>query len=147
VVPKACLAFDEEGRKQPLHPLWNRRHSTKFNGVSYPVQKAAAAVYTDAGKDQTRELVDYYLKNAALIRTEIETLGFDCVGGENSPYIWIDGKKDSWGFFDQLLNDAGVVCTPGAGFGTCGEGFIRISAFNSYENVQKAMARIKAAIG
>ena len=77
----------------------------------------------------------------------IKTLGFDCVGGENSPYIWIDGKKDSWGFFDQLLNEAGVVCTPGAGFGACGEGFIRISAFNSYENVQKAMARIQAAIG
>jgi len=147
VVPKECLAFDEESRKQPLHPLWNRRHSTKFNGVSYPVQKAAAAVYTDAGKAQTRELVAYYLKNAALIRTEIKTLGFDCVGGENSPYIWIDGKKDSWGFFDQLLNEAGVVCTPGAGFGACGEGFIRISAFNSYENVQKAMARIKTAIG
>jgi LL-diaminopimelate aminotransferase len=147
VVPKECLAFDEAGHKQALHPLWNRRHSTKFNGVSYPVQKAAAAVYSDAGKTQTRELVDYYLKNAALIRTEIKTLGFDCVGGENSPYIWIDGKKDSWGFFDQLLNEAGVVCTPGAGFGTCGEGFIRISAFNSYENVQKAMARIKTAIG
>lgn len=147
VVPKECLAFDEAGHKQALHPLWNRRHSTKFNGVSYPVQKAAAAVYSDAGKAQTRELVDYYLKNAALIRTEIKTLGFDCVGGENSPYIWIDGKKDSWGFFDQLLNEAGVVCTPGAGFGTCGEGFIRISAFNSYENVQKAMARIKTAIG
>jgi LL-diaminopimelate aminotransferase len=146
VVPKECLAFDEAGHKQALHPLWNRRHSTKFNGVSYPVQKAAAAVYSDAGKTQTRELVDYYLKNAALIRTEIKTLGFDCVGGENSPYIWIDGKKDSWGFFDQLLNEAGVVCTPGAGFGTCGEGFIRISAFNSYENVQKAMARIKTAI-
>ena len=147
VVPKACLAFDEKGHKQPLHPLWNRRHSTKFNGVSYPVQKAAAAVYSDAGKAQTRERVDYYLKNAALIRTEIKTLGFDCVGGENSPYIWIDGKKDSWDFFDQLLNEAGVVCTPGAGFGTCGEGFIRISAFNSYENVQKAMARIQAAVG
>jgi len=147
VVPKECLAFDEKGRKQLLHPLWNRRHSTKFNGVSYPVQKAAAAVYTDAGKAQTRELVAYYLKNADLIRTEIKALGFDCVGGENSPYIWIDGKKDSWGFFDQLLNEAGVVCTPGAGFGTCGEGFIRISAFNSYANVQEAMARIKAAIG
>jgi LL-diaminopimelate aminotransferase len=147
VVPKECLAFDEAGHKQALHPLWNRRHTTKFNGVSYPVQKAAAAVYSDAGKAQTRELVDYYLKNAALIRTEIKTLGFDCVGGENSPYIWIDGKKDSWGFFDQLLNEAGVVCTPGAGFGACGEGFIRISAFNSYENVQKAMAGIKAAIG
>ncbi len=146
VVPKECRAFDENGNKQALHPLWNRRQATKFNGVSYPVQKAAAAIYSDAGQVQIKGLVDYYLENAALIRTEIKALGFDCVGGENSPYIWIDGKKDSWGFFDQLLNEAGVVCTPGAGFGTCGEGFIRISAFNSYDNVQKAMARIKEAI-
>jgi len=147
VVPEECMAFDSGGRPQALHPLWNRRHSTKFNGVSYPVQKAAAAVYSEAGQTQVKELVNYYLENADLIRTDIKSLGFDCVGGENSPYIWIDGQKDSWGFFDQLLNEAGVVCTPGAGFGTCGEGFIRISAFNSLENVQKAMARIKAAIG
>jgi LL-diaminopimelate aminotransferase len=147
VVPKECMAFDEKGHRQPLHPLWNRRQSTKFNGVSYPVQKAAAAVYSAEGRSQVKELVDYYLENAALIRTEIKALGFDCVGGENSPYIWIDGKKDSWGFFDQLLNAAGVVCTPGAGFGTCGEGFIRVSAFNSHANVRKAMDRIKAAIG
>jgi LL-diaminopimelate aminotransferase len=146
VVPKECRAFDAAGNQQALQPLWNRRQSTKFNGVSYPVQQAAAAVYSEEGKAQTKELVDYYLKNADLIRTEINALGFDCVGGENSPYIWVDGQKDSWGFFDQLLNEAGVVCTPGAGFGTCGEGFIRISAFNSYENVKKAMARIKAAI-
>ena len=143
VVPKACRAFDTNGRLQHLHPLWNRRHATKFNGVSYPVQKAAAAVYSEAGQAQTKELVDYYLDNAALIRNEIRDLGFDCVGGENSPYIWIDGKQDSWQFFDQLLNVAGVVCTPGAGFGTCGEGFVRLSAFNSHANVQKAMARIK----
>jgi len=92
-------------------------------------------------------LVAYYLKNATLIRKEIKALGFECVGGENSPYIWIDSRKDSWDFFDQLLNTAGVVCTPGAGFGACGEGFIRISAFNSYENVREALARIKTAIG
>ena len=147
VVPKECRAFDEQGNAQILHPLWNRRHSTKFNGVSYPVQKAAAAVYSAEGQDQVKGLVDYYLKNAALIRKEVEALGFECVGGENSPYIWIDGKKDSWGFFDQLLNEAGVVCTPGAGFGACGEGFIRLSAFNSYANVQEAMVRIKSAIG
>lgn len=114
---------------------------------SYPVQKAAEAVYSNAGKAQVEEHVDYYLENAALIKTEIKALGFECVGGENSPYIWIGGQKDSWGFFDQLLNEAEVVCTPWAGFGTCGEGFIRISAFNSYANVQKAMAHIKKAIG
>jgi len=147
VVPKACRAFDENGGAQALHPLWNRRHSTKFNGVSYPVQKAAAAVYSEEGQAQVKALVDYYLKNAALIRKEIKALGFECVGGENSPYIWIDGHKDSWTFFDQLLDEAGVVCTPGAGFGACGEGFIRISAFNSMENVEAAMTRIKAAIG
>lgn len=147
VVPKECRAFDADGGSQALHPLWNRRHSTKFNGVSYPVQKAAAAVYSEEGQAQVKGLVDYYLNNATLIRTEIKTLGFECVGGENSPYIWIDGRKDSWAFFDQLLNEAGVVCTPGAGFGACGEGFIRISAFNSHENVKEALARIKAAIG
>ena len=147
VVPENCVAFDASGNPQALQPLWNRRQSTKFNGVSYPVQKAAEAVYSDAGKTQVKALVDYYLENAALIRTEIKALGFECVGGENSPYIWIDGQKDSWGFFDQLLNEAGVVCTPGAGFGMCGEGFIRLSAFNSYDNVQKAMGRIKKAIG
>ncbi len=147
VVPKECTGYDEKGEPHSLHKLWNRRHGTKFNGVSYPVQKAAEAVYSEAGKAQTRELVDYYLKNAALIRKEITALGFDCVGGENSPYIWIDGKRDSWEFFDLLLNKAGVVCTPGAGFGKCGRGYIRISAFNSFENVEMAMGRIRSALG
>ena len=86
------------------------------------------------------------MKNAELIRTEMTGLGFDCIGGENSPYIWIDGKMDSWEFFDMLLEKAGVVCTPGAGFGRCGEGYIRISAFNNYENVEKATERIKSAL-
>ena len=143
VVPKKCRAFDSSCKEQPLHPLWNRRHATKFNGVSYPVQKAAAAVYSKEGKSQVRELTDYYMKNAGLIRKEMTGLGYYCVGGENSPYIWIDGKRGSWEFFDLLLNEAGVVCTPGAGFGKCGEGYIRISAFNSYENVEKALGRIR----
>lgn len=146
VVPKACMAFDKNGGKHALHALWNRRHSTKFNGVSYPVQRAAEAVYSEEGKAQVSELIQYYMKNAALIRQEISALGFDCVGGENSPYIWIDGKRDSWEFFDLLLNKAGVVCTPGVGFGKCGQGYIRISAFNSFENVSQAMARIKTAL-
>ncbi len=143
VVPKKCRAFDRKGEKHFLHPLWNRRHATKFNGVSYPVQKAAEAVYSEAGKIQKKELVDYYLENARTIRKEMTSLGYECVGGDNSPYIWIDGKRGSWEFFDLLLNEAGVVCTPGAGFGKCGEGYIRISAFNSHENVEKAMARIR----
>ena len=147
VVPKECAAFDGAGNKQLIHPLWNRRHCTKFNGVSYPIQKAAAAVYSDAGKAQIKELTDYYLKNAALIKKEITNLGFDSVGGDNSPYIWIDGQgRDSWEFFDMMLNKAGVVCTPGAGFGKCGQGYIRLSAFNSFENVEKAMDRISKAL-
>jgi len=146
VVPKTCRAFDSRGAERFLHPLWSRRHSTKFNGVSYPVQRAAEAVYTEEGKKQTREHVDYYLRNANLIRKEMIALGYECVGGENSPYIWVDGRQDSWSFFDLLMEKAGVVCTPGAGFGKCGEGYIRISAFNSYENVQKAMSRIREAL-
>lgn len=142
VVPKDCRAFDAQGHSQSLHSLWNRRHCTKFNGVSYPVQRAAEAVYSDEGKAQTAELISYYLRNADLIRREIEALGYTYDGGRNSPYIWVDGQRDSWSFFDMLLNKAGVVCTPGAGFGSCGEGYIRISAFNSYENVKEAMARI-----
>jgi LL-diaminopimelate aminotransferase len=146
VVPKECMAHDSTGGKQAVHPLWNRRHCTKFNGVSYPVQRAAEAVYSEAGKAQVQELVGYYLNNADLIAKAIDTLGFDYVGGDNSPYIWIWGDRDSWEFFDMLLNKAGVVCTPGAGFGKCGQGYIRLSAFNSYENVARAMERIRKAL-
>jgi LL-diaminopimelate aminotransferase len=110
--------------------------------VSYPVQRAAEAVYSPEGQKQCRELTDYYMRNAELIRKEMTTLGLDCIGGENSPYIWIDCKADSWEFFDLLLEKAGVVCTPGTGFGKCGDGYIRISAFNNFENIQKAMTRI-----
>lgn len=146
VIPTNCTAYDGNGNKQFLHPLWNRRHCTKFNGVSYPVQKAAAAVYSEEGKAQVKELIDYYLKNGALIRKEISELGLKCTGGENSPYIWVDVQMDSWKFFDLILEKASVVCTPGLGFGRCGQGFIRISAFNSFENVQKAMSRIGEAV-
>jgi len=146
VVPKTCVAYTDEGKEQALHALWYRRQSTKFNGVSYPVQKAVEAVYSEEGQQQTKALIDYYLKNAALIRQEMSALGFEYIGGENSPYIWIDGGSDSWKFFDRLLEKAAVVCTPGAGFGKCGEGYIRISAFNDYENVKTAMTRIKEAL-
>ncbi len=146
VVPKDCIAYDVKGNKRNIHPLWNRRHCTKFNGVSYPVQRAAEAVYGAEGKQQTRELISYYMLNAKMVRQGMEELGFDCVGGENSPYVWIDGKRDSWEFFDVLLNKAGVVCTPGAGFGRCGKGYIRISAFNSHENVTKAMQRLRQSL-
>jgi LL-diaminopimelate aminotransferase len=143
VVPKECRAYTEKNQEQLLHGFWNRRHTTKFNGVSYPVQRAAEAVYSAEGKTQVRQLIDFYMRNAALIRKEMTSLGYHCTGGENAPYIWVDVRQDSWAMFDLLLRKAGVVCTPGAGFGKCGEGHIRISAFNSYENVQKALARVK----
>nr|VFK49149.1 MAG: LL-diaminopimelate aminotransferase apoenzyme [Candidatus Kentron sp. TC] len=143
VVPKDCMAYTGDGEKVSVHALWNRRHTTKFNSVSYPVQRAAEAVYTQEGKAQVRELVSSYLDNARYIREAMMSMGYECVGGENSPYIWIDGKMDSWEFFNLLLTQAGVVCTPGVGFGRCGRGYIRISAFNSARNVSEAMTRIK----
>jgi LL-diaminopimelate aminotransferase len=146
VVPTDCVAYDSRGERHALRDLWLRRHTTKFNSVSYPVQRAAEAAYTAEGKAQIRELVDYYLENARLIREAMTSLGLSCVGGENSPYIWIDGQRDSWEFFDLLLQRAAVVCTPGAGFGRCGEGYIRISAFNDRERVEEALERIRAVL-
>lgn len=146
VIPKSVVATDAAGQAHPVHALWNRRHTTKFNGVAYPVQKAAAAVFSEAGRKQTRETTDFYLGNARLIRAAMQKLGLPCVGGDNAPYIWINTGRDSWEFFDLLLNRAQVVCTPGAGFGRCGEGHVRISAFNSRENVQAALERIAAAL-
>jgi LL-diaminopimelate aminotransferase len=138
------MIYTANGAKVSLHDMWNRRQSTKFNGVSYPVQKAAEAVYSQEGQAQIKANIDYYLANARVVRQTMTELGFDHVGGENAPYIWIDGNgRDSWEFFDLLLDKAGVVCTPGQGFGRCGTQYIRISAFNSPENVAKAMARVK----
>ncbi len=141
-IPKSCYAYDSEGNKHSVHTLWNRRHTTKFNGVSYPVQRAAEAACKPEGQVQIKELTDYYLKNAIHIRDKITELGYHCVGGSNSPYIWIYTDMDSWAFFDLILNDAAVVCTPGIGFGSCGKGYIRLSAFNSYKNVKSAIERI-----
>ncbi len=146
VVPKTLVAYDAAGNAHPLHAIWNRRHTTKFNGVAYPIQKAAAAIYTDAGKKQTSDLINFYLENAKLIREAMTKLGFTCIGGDNAPYIWVNTGRDSWEFFDLLLNKAQVVCTPGAGFGKCGEGHVRISAFNSRENVVAALDRIAKAL-
>ncbi|MDD2455798.1 MAG: LL-diaminopimelate aminotransferase [Kiritimatiellae bacterium] len=143
VVPKSLLAWNKKGEAVPLHPMWNRRHTTKFNGVSYPIQRAAEAVYSVDGKQQVKSLIDFYLGNAALIRATLAELGYSMTGGENSPYIWVNVGKDSWRFFDRLLKRAQVVTTPGAGFGRCGKGFIRISAFNSRENVVEAMRRLR----
>ena len=146
VVPKSLMAYTKKSEAVPLHPLWNRRHTTKFNGVAYPVQRAAEAVYSEAGKQQTTALCDYYLRNAAMIRETLMDIGFVVTGGTNSPYIWFNVGKDSWKFFDKLLKHAQVVTTPGAGFGRCGQGYIRISAFNSRENVEEALRRLRKVI-
>ena len=141
-IPKECKIWDKEGNSHSLHSLWNRRHSTKFNGASYPVQKGAAAIYTTAGKKEAKAMIDYYLANAKIIRDSMINLGYKCTGGDNSPYVWVKTETPSWDFFDSLLEKAGVVCTPGAGFGTCGEGYVRFSAFNTRGNTEKAMNKI-----
>ncbi|MCL2105210.1 MAG: LL-diaminopimelate aminotransferase [Kiritimatiellaeota bacterium] len=143
VVPKALHGYTKKGEAVPLHPLWTRRHTTKFNGVSYPIQRAAEAVYSDEGRAQATALTDFYLANAAVIRATLAELGYTVTGGDNSPYVWVNVGKDSWKFFDKLLKRAQVVVTPGAGFGRCGQGYIRISAFNSRENVEEGMRRIR----
>ncbi len=138
-------AIEIDGVK--LRDMWNRRHSTKFNGVSYPVQKAAAAVYSPEGKKETRELINYYLGNAKIICKAMTGIGFQIWGGQNSPYVWVKTGEDSWETFDRLLKGADVVVTPGSGFGNMGEGFIRISAFNDRDNVLEAIKRIVKALG
>ncbi|KAF0093653.1 MAG: LL-diaminopimelate aminotransferase [Puniceicoccaceae bacterium 5H] len=143
VVPKDLVAYDPENNEVPVRQLWSRRHSTKFNGVSYPVQRAAAAIYSQAGKQQVQDLVQGYMANARQIRETMIELGYDCVGGDHAPYVWIRTGGNSWDFFDRLLNEAGVVCTPGAGFGKCGEGHIRLSAFNSAVKTGEALQRIR----
>lgn len=144
VVPKECSVYDQKGNAHSLHALWLRRQSTKFNGVSYPIQKAAEAVYSPEGKKQTADLVTYYMNNAKKMKTTLEGLGYTCTGGENAPYVWVETGTDSWEFFDMLLNQSAIVCTPGAGFGKCGEGYVRFSAFNFAEKVDEAMDRMSA---
>lgn len=143
VVPKTLMGYTKKGEAVALHAMWNRRHTTKFNGVSYPIQRAAEAVYSPAGKEQAKALIDFYLQNAAIIRATLKDLGYAVTGGDNSPYIWVNVQKDSWKFFDMLLKRAQIVTTPGAGFGRCGQGYIRISAFNNRENVEEAMKRLR----
>ena len=126
----------------PLQPLWKRRQSTKFNGVSYPVQRAAEAACSPEGRAQCRALIDGYLANAKIVIEHLEAKGFRCTGGRNSPYVWFDCGTESWAFFDKLLREAQVVTTPGSGFGRAGAGHVRISAFNSRENVERAMERL-----
>ena len=145
VVPKELMAEDDKGEKRSLHPLWSRRQSTKFNSVSYPVQKAAEALYTEEGKNQVSSLISHYMDNAALLSSACTEIGLSVYGGENAPYVWVACPEsvDSWEMFDKMLNEANVVITPGAGFGEAGEGFFRISAFNSKENVVTVCERLK----
>lgn len=144
VVPLTLTGRTGDGRRVELHKLWLRRHTTKFNGASYIVQRGAEAVYSPAGKQQVRELVGYYMTNAKLILDGVRGMGLSATGGVNAPYIWLKtpGGATSWQFFDRLLTDANVVCTPGSGFGASGEGYVRISAFSHRENVEEALRRI-----
>ena len=146
IVPKELMGKDTQGNPVAINPLWLRRQTTKFNGVSYPVQKAAAACYSVEGQKQIRELIQYYMENARMIRHSLENLGYKVFGGVNAPYIWLQtpGKKDSWEFFDQLLTQAHVVGTPGSGFGSAGQGYFRLSAFGSKENVEEALMRFSS---
>ncbi len=146
VVPKKLNGYTAAGAAQPLHPLWSRRSSTKFNGVSYPVQRAAEALYSDEGKAQVRELIAYYLENARILTEAAEHAGLGTYGGEHCPYIWVSNPAgiDSWGVFQRMLEEANVVITPGSGFGRAGEGYFRVSAFNSRENAEEVARRIDA---
>jgi LL-diaminopimelate aminotransferase len=143
VVPSEVFAYDSKGEKVSLRQMWLRRQTTKFNGASFITQRGAEAIYSIEGQSQTRAIIDFYLENARLIRTALLEAGFECFGGVDSPYVWVDVKGDSWDFFDRLLTNADIVTTPGAGFGKSGEGFIRISAFNTRENVLEAIERFK----
>lgn len=144
VVPKELQATSSGGETVSLHSLWSRRQSTKFNSISYVVQRGAEAVYTDEGKAQVRRLVDYYMANARRMREGLSAAGIEVYGGEHAPYLWLrtPGGMTSWDFFDELLNHCHVVGTPGSGYGAAGEGYFRLSAFNSHARVNEALQRI-----
>ena len=146
VVPKSLMAATATGDKKPLHPLWLRRQTTKFNGVSYVVQRGAEALYSPEGKAQVGALIEHYMGNARILLDAAQAAGWKTWGGVNAPYIWVKcpGAIDSWGMFDKMLNEANVVITPGAGFGAAGEGYFRISAFNSRANVEEVARRMQA---
>ena len=149
VIPKALKGYSADGSEQAIHPLWSRRHSTKFNGASYPVQKGAAAVFSEEGKKQVAALIEGYMANAALLREACLQIGLPVFGGVNAPYVWVgcpDGLS-SWDMFDKMLNEANVVITPGSGFGAAGEGYFRISAFNTRKNVEEVCRRIVENLG
>jgi LL-diaminopimelate aminotransferase len=145
IVPEELMGTTAVGEKYSFNKLWNRRQTTKFNGVSYPVQKAAAAVYSEEGWTQIKETISYYMENARIIREGLTASGITCFGGVNAPYIWLETPEGmtSWDFFDKLLNECHVVGTPGSGFGPSGEGYFRLSAFGDRANVEMAVHRIR----
>src|SRR4030081_3938585 len=145
VMPKSLLAQTESGKKLALHPLWHRRWSTKANSVSYPVQRGAEALYSTEGRKQVRALIDHYMGNAKILRDAANRVGLQAFGGVNAPYIWVRTPKGltSWETFDRMLNELHVVITPGSGFGSCGEGYIRIAAFNSRANAEEVGRRLQ----
>ncbi|HTG69289.1 MAG TPA: LL-diaminopimelate aminotransferase [Candidatus Udaeobacter sp.] len=145
VVPRELKGLDASGNEVLINDLWNRRHTTKFNGVSYVTQRGAAAIYSAEGKEQIKSLVDYYMTNAAIIRDGLASIGLEVFGGVNAPYIWLKTPNgmDSWSFFDKLLTEANIVGTPGVGFGQSGQGYFRLTAFGSRENTEKAVERIR----
>lgn len=145
VVPNELVAKTESGEEVAVKGLWSRRQSTKFNGASYPVQKAASAVYTEQGKKELQDIIDYYMENARIMRESLIAMGYEVFGGVNAPYVWIKSADNtpSWDLFDKFLNEAHLVGTPGSGFGPSGEGYFRFSAFAMRENVIEAMERIK----
>ncbi len=144
VVPKQLKAYTKDGKPVDVNPIWKRRHCTKFNGVSYVTQVGAAAIYSPEGRKQIQQTIDGYMANAATIRGGLTKLGYTVYGGVNAPYIWVRMPQGvgSWQFFDRLLNEANVVCTPGAGFGPAGEGYVRLTAFGQPENVKEALDRL-----
>jgi LL-diaminopimelate aminotransferase len=144
VVPKSVMARTHGGESLPINPLWNRRQTTKFNGVSYIVQRGAEAAYSDEGKAQIRSLIEYYMTNARIIREGLQRAGIQAYGGVNAPYIWLKTPNglDSWSFFDKLLQEVQVVGTPGSGFGPSGEGYFRLTAFGTRESTEEAIERI-----
>jgi len=145
IVPKSLLASAADGRFTALHPLWHRRMSTKFNGVSYPVQRGAEALYSSEGKKQVRTLIDHYMGNAKVLVAGAKAAGLTVYGGANAPYIWTQSPRGyaSWEAFDKILSEANVVITPGSGFGSKGEGYFRISAFNSRANAEEVAKRLQ----
>lgn len=145
VVPKELMGHDGQGNLVSLNALWLRRQTTKFNGVSYPIQRGAAACYSAEGQKQVRSLISYYMKNAEIILTGLKRQGYTVFGGVDAPYIWMKTPSDlnSWDFFDKLLKEIHVVGTPGSGFGACGEGYFRLSAFGERAAVEEAVERFK----